>query len=102
MAIAQSLLDLLPQIADQIDHLADAVTGEQPQLMVGKGFASHLDKRFGDGAGDRVQAGGEATCQNGHRLHENSTLVPSKSKRKRTSSNPACCMAWRRRLRSSA
>jgi hypothetical protein len=78
------------------------------ELVFDEGPARDVDQGLGDRLGERMQSGGPAPGQDGHgdagqvHRHWTTTLVPSKSKRKRTSRSPACVIARRSRVLSSA
>src|SRR5258707_10746654 len=95
--------DSLSQVTNAEDDTRQALPTQLLELMHSKRLAGHVDHHLGQIGGERPQPGSQAARQNRHRqAHPNNTLVPSKSKRKRTSSRPACAMASRRRRRSSA
>src|SRR5688572_33502074 len=99
----QVLLDHLAAIADAEHHVGKALAAKLLELMIYERSPGHRHERLRDCLGDRSQPCGEPTRQDNHRkAHVNRTLVPSKSKRKRTPCRPALAMAWRRRLRSEA
>ena len=86
--------------------LESAAGMEHFQLMGEKWPARHRHQRFGnffrDGTQPRRQATGENRHGNVQRgAHELTSLVPSKSNRKRTSFKPDCRIAWRSRALSS-
>ena len=71
---------------------------QQLDLVHGERPAGHLDERLRDRLGDGPQPRGQAAGENRDRqAHANRTFVPSKSKRKRTSSRPALPIAARSR-----
>ena len=97
-AIAKIALDHLAEITEAQYHAADAAGMEQFELVRQKRFARDGHERFGDFFRDGAQARGESAGEDGHGnvercAHEMTSLVPSKSKRKRTSLSPARVIA---------
>ncbi len=89
-AVAERLADHLATIPDAEDDALDALAAKPVELVLGERPARHLDERFRDRLGHRPQPRRQAAGENGDgQTHANSTLVPSKSNRKRTSSRPA-------------
>ena len=77
-------------MANAEDGLTDSVSVQQFKLVFSEGPTLYVNQYLGDALADGAQAGSKATRQNDNRqTHQISTFVPSKSKRKRTSSNPA-------------
>src|SRR4030095_7427628 len=82
-AIPECVGNLLAEMAEAENHAADPMAFEQLDLMLGERAARDVQKNLRDAIGQRVQARGHPPGQYGDRqTHENSTLVPSKSKRK--------------------
>src|SRR5688572_5960890 len=100
---AQMIFDHFAAIANAEHYVAEPVAAQLGKLMVDERPAGNRHERLGDGLCNRSQACRQSSSQDHYRQgHVNTTLVPSKSKWKRTSSSPALAMAWRRRLRSEA
>ena len=116
-AVADESRDLVAEMAQAQHRLGHPFAGQLAELVGDKGFTRHFDQRFRPASGDRAEPGGQATGQYGYRRQPGgvllghphppgrryctSTLVPSKSNRKRTSRSPAPSMAARNLLRSS-
>ena len=97
-AIANRLPNLFAEMPDAEDDALDAARAKERQLMLRERPARHLDQRLGHRRGVRSQARRQAAGENRDgQHHANRTLVPSKSKRKRTSSSPALLIAARSR-----
>src|SRR5262249_13240748 len=83
-------------MADAKHDFPDAAARQKLKLVFCERTTRNLKERFGDVLRHRPQPCCETAGKNGHRIHhENRILVPSKSKRKRTSSRPAVAIASR-------
>ena len=90
--------DLLPEMADTEDGPPNPLLSEQLQLPEHEGTARDVHEGLRDRRGDRMQSGGEPPgedCDRQHRQEVRTTLLPSKSNLKRTSSRPASAIARR-------
>ena len=100
-SIAIHFLDHLPEVPDAEDDLAESLSGELLELVGEKGAPGDGDEGFRDCFGDRAQPGRKAPGEDCDRHvfgagdHGLRSLVPSKSKRKRTSLSPWERIAWR-------
>ena len=118
-AVADHVADTLAQVAGADDDARDALLAQPVELPGDERAAVDVDQRLGNRLGERTQPGREAAGENGDRqqaaacgrvvgsdlvAHQDcvTTVVPSKSKRKRTSWSPASRIARRRRALSSA
>src|ERR1041385_3909050 len=106
-AIARVLPDHLSPIPGAIHHPLHAVAPEQPHLVGDERLAVHIHQGLGDRVGQRPEPRGPPSPQNRDRIERlahdwATTLVPSKSKRNRTSWSPASRMAAPSRTLSSA
>lgn len=96
-SVADDGLNLRSEVTGAEDHIGQTVPPEQLELMVDERLARHADQGLGDAVGEGAQSPCAAAREDGDgQRHENSTFVPSKSKRKRTSCSPAFCIAARR------
>ena len=104
-AVAGESLDLLAEMADQHHDVAEALAPDQSQLMREKRLArDHVDEGFQNRLGEGPKTRGEPSGENGQgrQIHRVTTVVPSTSRWKNSSLNPALVMVRRRRRASSA
>ena len=95
-AVAERLAQHLAEVPGQEDDVGEPVAAQQLDLVLGERTPGDLDERLGNALGHRLQARRQPARQDRDRqAHEKSTLVPSKSNRKRTSSRPAVAIAAR-------
>ena len=105
--VAEVALNHLAEVSDAQHRAPDAARTQQFKLMREEWFPGNHDQGFGNFFGDGPEPRRESARENGNgnvgrRGHEMMSLVPSKSKRKRTSLSPACCIARRSLALSSA
>ena len=93
----------LTEMSDTQNRAVHPVHPQQLELMDHEGLALDLDQGLRDRLRERPQTCSQSARENGDRqAHEKTTRVPSKSKRKRTSSRPTLAIAARSEVRSSA
>src|SRR5262249_22774452 len=97
-SVADLFLNAFAKVGDAKDNLLNALTTEPFDLMFDERATADIDEGLRNGFGHRFQTGREPARQNRDRqAHANSTFVPSKSNRNRTSWSPALLIADRRR-----
>src|ERR1700722_8469520 len=84
-AIPNQRLHLFTEMADAKHHSVDALILQQPELMKDEGPAGNAQQHLRHAIGRGTKPSGQAAGEYGNRQHdyERTTLVPSKSKRKR-------------------
>ena len=98
IASAERLDHLLAEVSQAVDDVSHAFVAEPVELVFREGPSVQLHEEFGNLRRDGAETCPEAARENRDGPHQaNTTLVPSKSKRKRTSSRPAPVIAARRR-----